>query len=238
MGMTNKFFDRQLRPGDPVSRRGLVKALNAMDKAWATLDVSGGYVDWSPDGRPLIVAGAGSANRLRPFRVRRATTDGEVTVADGMWEYTESSDDGGGDVTIRRYSLGGDQTITSGDYILLCLERTEDDPDDWTLSVSADSSLPSGSGSNSWWKLLAVDNSDTPGTDPAEVEEKWFGGNLHTFFVVTGTTIPTPSGSDPGVLVYDPNDTSIKWIYSDTLYKVLQRMSGDVLGFDWTRAHS
>jgi len=52
-----------------------------------------------------------------------------------------------------------------------------------------------------------------------------------------GFTIPAPSGTNPGVLVYDPNDEVIKWVYADTLYKALQRMSGDVCGFDWIRGH-
>ena len=51
--------------------------------------------------------------------------------------------------------------------------------------------------------------------------------------------VPRPSGSSPGVLTYDPADGgSMVWVYSTTLYKVFQHMTGNVLGFDWERGHA
>lgn len=50
-----------------------------------------------------------------------------------------------------------------------------------------------------------------------------------------GPAIPVPSGSDPGTLCYHPG-VGLVWVYASTLYQLLQRTSGNVLAFDWTRA--
>jgi hypothetical protein len=50
-----------------------------------------------------------------------------------------------------------------------------------------------------------------------------------------GPAIPVPSGSNPGTLCYHPGVVLV-WVYASTLYQLLQRTTGNVLAFDWTRA--
>ena len=65
--MRKKFFANTPKTGDPIAKRGLARALAAMDHAWATLDVLGGHVDWS-HGSPTIVVEAGGSGGV--FNVR------------------------------------------------------------------------------------------------------------------------------------------------------------------------
>ena len=58
-----KFFNSPFKKGMPISSEGFAKALMAMDKAWETLSVYGGRVDWSGDGRPKIIMDQAAATR-------------------------------------------------------------------------------------------------------------------------------------------------------------------------------
>lgn len=58
-----KFFDTEFAAGSPISTKGFAKALNGIAKAWETLSVYGGRVDWSPDGRPKIIMDSVAAAR-------------------------------------------------------------------------------------------------------------------------------------------------------------------------------
>ena len=61
MSRKGTIFPRGFREGDPLARRGVNKGLNLMAKFWETLDIAGGYIDWSND-RPLIIPPAQSTN--------------------------------------------------------------------------------------------------------------------------------------------------------------------------------
>lgn len=49
-----RFFRKRLRPGMPLSTRGLFGGLDAMERAWQTLSVHNGHVTWH-NGRPKII---------------------------------------------------------------------------------------------------------------------------------------------------------------------------------------
>lgn len=48
-----RIFKSPLRKGDPVSTEGFVDGINKMARAWETLDMDQGYVEWI-NGRPTI----------------------------------------------------------------------------------------------------------------------------------------------------------------------------------------
>ena len=49
-----RIFDRPIREGMPLSFRGLVEGLRRMARAWETLSVHNGHVDWHA-GKPKII---------------------------------------------------------------------------------------------------------------------------------------------------------------------------------------
>jgi hypothetical protein len=61
-----KFFKQAFKEGSPISTHGFADALMSMDKAWETLSVFGGRVDWSQDGRPKIIMDAASTVARAP----------------------------------------------------------------------------------------------------------------------------------------------------------------------------
>ena len=83
--MRKKFFANTPKAGDPIAKRGLARALAAMDHAWATLDVLGGHVDWS-HGSPTIVVEAGDGSGLPPggdqYQVLQRDSDGNA-----VWDW-------------------------------------------------------------------------------------------------------------------------------------------------------
>jgi len=51
----NRFFPQGLKPGDPISKRGMVDALIKMANALDRLSVHNGHIDWSGDVPKIII---------------------------------------------------------------------------------------------------------------------------------------------------------------------------------------
>lgn len=51
----NRFFPNGLKPGDPISKRGLAEALIKMANALDKLSVHNGHVDWSGDIPKIVI---------------------------------------------------------------------------------------------------------------------------------------------------------------------------------------
>ena len=51
----NRFFPRGIRPGDPISRKGMVEALIKMANALDKMTVHNGHVDWNNDIPKIIL---------------------------------------------------------------------------------------------------------------------------------------------------------------------------------------
>jgi hypothetical protein len=51
----NRFFPRGLKPGDPISKQGMVEALIKMANALDKLSVHNGHIDWSGDIPKIII---------------------------------------------------------------------------------------------------------------------------------------------------------------------------------------
>jgi len=51
----NRFFPQGLKPGDPISKRGIVEALIKMANALDKMSVHNGHVDWSGDIPKIII---------------------------------------------------------------------------------------------------------------------------------------------------------------------------------------
>jgi hypothetical protein len=52
---SSRFFPRGLKPGDPISKRGLVEGLIKMANALDQLSVHNGHIDWKDDVPKIII---------------------------------------------------------------------------------------------------------------------------------------------------------------------------------------
>lgn len=51
----NRFFPRGLKPGDPVSKKGLVEGIIKMAQALDKMSAHNGHIDWSGDIPKIII---------------------------------------------------------------------------------------------------------------------------------------------------------------------------------------
>ena len=101
-----KMFDTKPKPGMPVRHSTFFNALVRMAKAWETLKIYNGHVDWS-NGMPTIVVDSGAAGldvrgtktlykvvALREYDAdgvliaAGSETGGEGRTLEGTWDWT------------------------------------------------------------------------------------------------------------------------------------------------------
>lgn len=86
-------FPRGLSAGDPLSKRGLVAGLLRMARAWETLTVQGGAVEWLA-GRPkIIIDGVGESGAALPpggeqYQVLQRDSGGNA-----VWDWVRAAPD-------------------------------------------------------------------------------------------------------------------------------------------------
>ena len=52
---SNRFFPRGLKPGDPISKKGLAEALIKIANALDKMSIHNGHIDWSGDIPKIII---------------------------------------------------------------------------------------------------------------------------------------------------------------------------------------
>ena len=77
-----RFFNKALQPGMPVSTHGFAEGVMALAKAFETMEVANGYVDWS-FGEPTIITNGADAGIS-------AVPDGTVERDILVWDYSAS----------------------------------------------------------------------------------------------------------------------------------------------------
>lgn len=55
MQVTNRFFRRGIKAGDPISKKGLIEAIIKMSEALDKMTVHNGRVDWANDKPKIII---------------------------------------------------------------------------------------------------------------------------------------------------------------------------------------
>jgi hypothetical protein len=130
-----KIFPRGFNQGDPISKKGFASGLTAMARAWETLSVNVGKVDWN-NGRPKIIVNRTQLAALSRNEMFAVYQSGETSVK--VRAGIAARWDGRGTANVIRMTVDGDGTswdpsdvktlegITSSQWINLSLDEDED----------------------------------------------------------------------------------------------------------------